>query len=197
MQDAVLLLHPQSCLLQHTGVFSATAAVRNDRVDFPTILLVSYKAPRPGLPVPGLHNMTMSMHKGPCVGLYTLYSANWTIPGGLSFASKIDIISGGEESGGVIVDDFNDAAEIPGSCAPFRGPSSCETVMAPPAMTTVTTSSTTATTPSSTLSLTTSTLPEPVHAGSHASTKSDFRKGRAFPDFFQYLTNYIANFFFG
>lgn len=197
LQDAVILMRPQSCLLQYTGVFSATAAVRNDRADLPTTLLVSYKAPRPGLPVPGLHNMTMSMRKGPCVGMYTLYSANWTIPGGISFASRIDIISGEVGGEDVVVDDFNDAAELPGNCAPFRGPSRCDTVVVATAKTTVTTSSTVVPTPTGIASGPTTSLAEPIHHDSTGSAKPDFRSGQAFSGFFQYMTNYIANFFFG
>lgn len=192
-------MRPQSCLLQHTGVSSYTAAVRNDRTHLPVTLLISYKAPRLGLPVPGLHNMTMSMRKGECVGQYTLYTAHWTIPGGMSFASKIDIISG--EMGGedTVADDFNDAAELPGSCAPFRGPATCVSVV----VTTTTASSTasTATTISSmvlaTAVATPAALPEPVHGMSSDGAGEAFRMGHAFASFFQYLTNYIVNFFFG
>jgi hypothetical protein len=187
-----MLMRPQSCLMQHTGVFSATAAVRNDRGDLPTTLLVSYKAPRLGLPVPGLHNMTMSMRKGPCVGLYTLYSANWTIPGGISFASRIDIISGEMGSNDAVADDFNDAAELPGSCAPFQGSSRCEEViLGTTANPTTTVSSTDVATVSS------SSLPEPIHNNAQGSAEGELRLGKAFSSFFQYLTNYIANFFFG
>jgi hypothetical protein len=136
--------------------------------------------------------MTMSMRKGPCVGLYTLYTANWTIPGGMSFSSRIDIISGKERSTDIIVDDFNDAAELPGSCAPFVGPSTCETVtLAPPATTAATSTDVVLPSPTTTAS------PEPVPNDNHNSIKSGFRLGQTFAGFFQYLTNYVANFFFG
>lgn len=207
LQDGVMLLRPQSCLLQHSGVFSATAAVRNDRATLPATLMVSYKVPRPGLPVPGLHNMTMSMARGPCVGLYTLYTAKWTIPGGISFASKIDIISG--EGANVIVDDFNDAAELPGNCAGFDGPpqSQCRT---PVVEISTTTKSIAYVPPATTL---TTSIPMPTSATVYASstaTKSPLGNsstlaseheihhlGESFSSFIQYLTNYIVNYFFG
>lgn len=203
-----MLLRPQSCLSQHTGAVSVSAAIRNDRADLPAMLLISYKQPRPGLPVAGLHNMTMSMRRGACAGQYTLYTANWTIPGGISFASKIDIISG--ERGDVVADDFNDATDLPGTCAPFLGPPEdlCETVVAtiPPATSPVlaapttmltTATATTATTPSIS-------MPTPAEAGTAtgppapaASGRHELGLGHTFKSFFEYMTNYVVNFFFG
>lgn len=206
LQDAAMLLRPQSCLLQYTGVFSATAAIRNDRASLPVTILVSYKQPQQGLPVASMHNMTMSMRKGPCVGHYTLYSANWTIPGGLSFASKIDIISG--EGDDVIVDDFNNAVELPGTCRSFRGPPEnlCEEIetTTPPAPTrpvlsVATTMHTVTSSPATSSALTS--VPTPAHTGAvtttPASEVNDLGLGHTFETFFEYVTNYVANFFFG
>lgn len=208
LQDAVILLRPQSCLLQYTGVFSATAAFRNDRLNLPATILVAYKQPRDGLPVAGLHNMTMSMRKGSCVGQYTLYTANWTIPGGISFASKIDIISG--EGVDVIADDFNNAVDLPGTCAAFHGPpeSLCETVVAalpaptPSVVPVPTVATTMQTVMSGTATSTTSTsVPTPAQTETvtrpQPSVVIQPGLGHTFESFLQYMTNYVANFFFG
>lgn len=199
LQDAVMLMRPQSCLLQHTGIFRATAAIRNDRTGLPTTMLVNYKVPRPGLAVPGLHNMTISMRKGPCVGLYTLFTANWTIPGGHSSWSKIDIISGSAERGhDVIMDDFNDAAGLPGNCSPFQVQGQCEALSVPAAATSSTPTSSTTTT--STLASSPTSLPPhkyPQDTSSEHAEQQSLAVSNVFASFFQYLTNYIANFFFG
>jgi hypothetical protein len=138
-----------------------------------------------------------------------LYTANWTIPGGISFASKIDIISGAEGSKDVVVDDFNTAAELPGNCAPFRDPAKCESVMPVPTpiptadpgttamSTTMLTLATVEATPTQTTSADTSSPPEPVHHDLAGSTKQELGLGEAFTSFFSYLTNYVVNFFFG
>ncbi|KAI3392066.1 hypothetical protein diail_6295 [Diaporthe ilicicola] len=120
MQDAVILLRRQTCLLQYTGKISVTAAVRNDRTYLPTNLTISYKVPRLGLPVSGLHEMTTAMTKGDCVGPYTLYSANWTIPGGISYSSRTDVSNGEGET--LLADDFAYGADFHGQCEQFTAP---------------------------------------------------------------------------
>ena len=193
-----MLLRPQSCLLQHTGVFAATAAVRNDRVDLPAFLLVSYKQPRQGLPVVGLHNMSMSMRRGSCVGHYTLYTADWTIPGGISFASKIDVISGAGQD--VLVDSFIDAIDLPGTCASFQAPpeDQCESVMtATPVPTPTTSLSPTART---TMLTVMSIAAMPVTSTASPTSGQDdpgLGIGRTCNSVFECLTNYFVNYFFG
>jgi len=205
LSDAVMLMRPQSCLLQHTGASSFTAAIRNDRAHLPAALVVSYKLPRPGLPVPALRTATVPMIRGRCVGLYTLYTAEWTIPGGLSYASKIDVVSG--EGDDVVVDDFNDAAELPGSCAAFRdGGGVCESYVLPTssAVGDVATAMTTTRMPGmitgtavATATAETSALPQPSHHDGAGKAEEAVRLGDAFAGFFEYLTNYFVNFFFG
>ena len=97
----------------------------------PVKLGISYKvAPADGAsnPVPRLENVEVAMTQGDCVGAYTLYTASYTIPGGLSYASKLDIISG--EGEGAFTDAFNDAVDIGGSCMSFSQPpaSACTTI---------------------------------------------------------------------
>jgi hypothetical protein len=210
MQDATILLHPQSCLLQGTGVFSGTMAVRNDRNHLPTKMRITYKQPRPGLPVSALITKDLEMQKGDCVGLYTLYSTNWTIPGGLSYAAKIDAISG--EGDNMIADDFNNAVHVPGHCTPLKPPekvvckvpvvSSVQISMTPaatPSMTfydavhptMVTKPSSAAAKPTAVAQEGEATVPKPI------SEQHDIHIGTAFSNFFHYFINYIVNFFFG
>jgi len=76
-----------------------------------------------------------------CAGPYTLYTANWTIPGGESHAARIDIASGGNATdAAAVVDDFNHAVKLPGACRPLRlpPPDRCTTLpvaLAPPTQT--------------------------------------------------------------
>jgi hypothetical protein len=128
MQDAVILLRRQTCLLQHTGKIKVTAAVRNDRNTLPTNLTISYKVPQLGLPVASLHESTMAMSKGPCVGPYTLFNADWTIPGGISYSSRTGVSNGEVEN--LLVDDFTYGADLHGQCEEYSAPpaSSCTTL---------------------------------------------------------------------
>lgn len=157
--------------------------------------------------MPGLHNMTMSMRKGPCIGLYTLYTADWTIPGGISYESRIDIFSGDEYSQDSMVDDFNSGTDLPGNCAMFHGPAECEAIaVTAPAFSTrptATAASTIHTTLSSVVGAPTSSATEtpsiPDVATNTTATHNhshDFHPGRTFTGFFQYFTNYFVNFFF-
>ncbi|KAJ9144258.1 Peroxidase [Pleurostoma richardsiae] len=217
MQDAVMILRPHSCLVQHTGETRVLAAVRNDRAGLPATLAISYRAPREGLPVAGLHNMTMSMRKGECMGPYTLFEAAWTIPGGESFASRIDIISG--EGGDVVVDDFNRAVDLPGYCEPFDGPAAAcasvavllSTSAAGVSVSTATESSTAVQVLSSTAvpTMTTSTILSPVSTPVSGATgrpspptedeeiMEEVGEYQTVKGFAQYWVNYFVNFFFG
>ncbi|KAJ0118814.1 hypothetical protein J7T55_013069 [Diaporthe amygdali] len=199
MQDAVLLLRRQTCLLQYTGKINVTAAVRNDRNDLPTNLTISYKVPRPGLPVAGLHEITMAMNKGDCVGPYTLYNTNWTIPGGISYSSRTDVSNGQGES--LLVDDFTYGADIHGQCEEFSTPpaSMCTTISI---TTTPLTPTATPISPSSTLSIS-STTPTSIaptstaasdlapEAGGHEFSKSIFRpvSGSIWETFMQFFNS--------
>jgi hypothetical protein len=126
MSDAVLLQKPQSCLLQGSGALTATALVRNDRTSLPVNLGISYLVPRntrDGNPVPALNNVTVAMTKGSCVGQYTFYSASYSIPGGLSYNAKLDIVSG--SGAHAVSDSFNAASELGGTCGSFAGGVAC------------------------------------------------------------------------
>lgn len=57
---------------------------------------------------------------GDCVGAYTFYTAQYTVPGDLAYASKIDVISGSDTS--TLNDAFNSAADLGGSCQAFQNP---------------------------------------------------------------------------
>lgn len=126
ISDAVLIQKPQSCLLQGSGALTVKALVRNDRTSLPVNLGVSYLVPRntkDGNPVPALNNATVAMTQGDCVGKYTFYSATYTITGGMSYAAKLDIVSG--SGADVVSDSFNAASELAGTCVAFTGGAAC------------------------------------------------------------------------
>ncbi|RYP29171.1 hypothetical protein DL767_006864 [Monosporascus sp. MG133] len=138
LQDAIFIQKPQSCVLSSIGSITVTAAVRNDRNSLPVNMLLSYKEPTgdPNLPVPNLRTVTVAMTKGNCVGAYTFYNVQYTIPGDLAYASRIDVISGGGDS--ALSDAFNSAGELGGTCQTFQNPPSsslCTTrqISTPPA----------------------------------------------------------------
>lgn len=169
MQDAVILLRRQTCLLQHTGKMNVTAAVRNDRTDLPTNLTISYKVPRQGLPVAGLLEKTIAMAKGTCIGPYTLYNAEWTIPGGISYSSRTDVSNGEGES--ILVDDFTYGADLHGQCEEFSAP--------PASMCTTSSIVASPSTPMTTSILSSSTLPGTSATASSAAPTSTAGSGLA------------------
>ncbi|KAK0719759.1 hypothetical protein B0H67DRAFT_599414 [Lasiosphaeris hirsuta] len=126
LTDGVMLQKPQSCLLQGSGALTVTALVRNDLVHLPANLTVSYLTPRGisnGNPVPALNTANFALTKGNCVGAYTLYSARYTIPGGLSYNARLTVISGfGATS---FTDDFNHAGSLSGTCEVWAGTAAC------------------------------------------------------------------------
>lgn len=85
-------------------------------------MFLSYKEPTgdANLPVPNLRNATVAMTRGDCVGTYTFYSVEYTVPGDLAYASRIDVASGDGTSSSS--DDFNSAGELGGSCQAFQNP---------------------------------------------------------------------------
>lgn len=85
-------------------------------------MYVSYKEPtgNDNLPVPNLRNATVAMEAQDCVGAYTFYKAQFTIPGDLAYASRIDVMSG--DGTAALLDDFNAAGELGGSCQAFQNP---------------------------------------------------------------------------
>ncbi|KAK4162775.1 putative fungistatic metabolite [Cladorrhinum sp. PSN259] len=121
LSDAVILQKPQSCLLQTSGQLTATALVRNDIGNVPVDLDISYLVPRADTnnPVPSVNTATVGMAKGDCVGLYTFYTASYTIAGGQSYNARLTVNAGG------FTDDFNKASALGGTCSDFSGTATC------------------------------------------------------------------------
>ncbi|WQF79890.1 Putative hem peroxidase, carbohydrate-binding WSC, hem peroxidase superfamily [Colletotrichum destructivum] len=119
LQDGIFLQQPQSCLLQTTGDATFVAAVRNDRASLPVRVEISYKTKRTNSVVPLLSKMTIDMVKGDCRGSYTFFTVTTNIPGGLSFESTMEFISG--EGASALVDSFKKADPIGGTCAAWSG----------------------------------------------------------------------------
>ncbi|KAK3685494.1 hypothetical protein B0T22DRAFT_381071 [Podospora appendiculata] len=139
LTDAVILQKGQSCLAQGSGALTVTALVRNDVTATPVNLNVSYLVPRNtanGNPVPALNKAAIAMTKGDCVGVYTFYSASYTIAGGISYNAKVTV------SAGSFSDSFNKASDLTGSCTAFTGGPACSNVTAPSSTSSVVSSST-------------------------------------------------------
>ncbi|KAI1214879.1 heme peroxidase [Annulohypoxylon truncatum] len=176
IQDAILIQKSQSCLF--SGTLTVTAAVRNDRKSLPVNTLISYKTPtgNPNLPVPTLKNATVTMTEGDCVGAYTFYTANYTGLGDFAYASKIDVISGSETS--ALIDDFNSASDLGGTCQAFQNPppsSMCTTGQistSPGTSTTLSSSATSSTISISTTSASSSTTVSSTSTSSTAPTET-------------------------
>lgn len=132
MNDGILIQKPQSCLLNSptSGQLSVTAAVRNDRNYLPVSLVVHQKTLTDGIPVAKIEQITLPMSRGSCVGAYTFYTAAYTVPGSLSDAVKVDVVSG--TGPGAIGDYFHSGTELGGTCSSFSMPSadSCTTASA-------------------------------------------------------------------
>lgn len=122
LQDAVILQMPQSCLRGSTGALHLVAAVRNDRVSRGTTATISYKVPQSKSPIPLIESVSVIMKKGDCVGGYTFFSADYTIPGGLPYQSRIDV------SNGAFSDSFKSVNGIGGTCRDFAHPSACSAI---------------------------------------------------------------------
>lgn len=119
IQDGIFLQTSQSCLTQNSGDVTLVAAVRNDRTSLPVKAEISYKTARTSSVVPLLGKMTVDMVKGDCVGSYTFYSVTTNIPGGVSFESTFDFISG--EGASAMIDPFKKADPIGGTCSSWTG----------------------------------------------------------------------------
>lgn len=119
LQDAVLLQLPQTCLLGSSGALTVTAAVRNDRVNEGAKASISYKTAQSNSPAPKLQSNEIDLDEGDCVGEYTFFTTEWTIPGGLAYEAYIDVNNGDAS------DSFKSAAGIGGTCRPFANPAAC------------------------------------------------------------------------
>ncbi|CAI4210256.1 unnamed protein product [Parascedosporium putredinis] len=94
VQDGIVIQKQQSCLLQTSGTFTLTTAVRNDLANQPVAATIQYKTKRDTNPTHLLSEMALSLTNGSCVGAYTLFTGSTTIPGGLSASSVIDVAVG-------------------------------------------------------------------------------------------------------
>jgi hypothetical protein len=129
LQDDVLLQAPQSCVLGSSGALTLVAAVRNDVVDNGAEASISYKVSQARSPIPQLRNATVEMQEGQCVGLYTLYTTDYTIEGDLPYEATVDITSGSN------VDSFKRIVDIGGTCREFANPAPCNSGEEPTAST--------------------------------------------------------------
>ncbi|KAK6834632.1 acetyltransferase [Apiospora arundinis] len=152
--DGILLQKPQSCFLQTPGQLTVTAAVRNDLGPLPVTLSVTNQIPSV-YPVATLVNNSMTMIAGECVGVYTFYTANYIITGGMAGTAKIDVTSGSGST--AITDAFNNAFELNGTCRPFSKlpslrcgmPGNSSSSITPPSSSTSSSASTSSSTPNS------------------------------------------------
>lgn len=164
LQDDILFQAPQSCVKGSTGALTVVAAVRNEVASNGAQASITYKTPQTNSPVALLNNATIALEKGACIGKYTLFSAQYTIPGGLPYQSRVDVIAGSK------ADSFKAITDIGGTCAAFPNPGACGDVDPPVNATTTTTppGSTTAT-PTSTLAPVTPTHRATVGGYTHVS----------------------------
>ena len=126
LQDAILLQLPQSCVLGSSGALTMTAAVRNDRVGEGAKASISYKTAQTNSPSPKLQSTTVDLEEGDCVGEYTFFTTEWTIPSGLAYEAYIDVNNGDAS------DSFKSASGIGGICRPFANPAPCGGGSEPP-----------------------------------------------------------------
>lgn len=159
VQDAVFLQRYQSCLLQTSGTFTLTAAVRNDRADLPVRAFVSYKTDQSNSPVPALASVTLDLTRGTCNGAYTFFSVSTTIPGNHSAEADFDIISGTGSS--AVTESFRKTRILGGTCRSFASPGTCSVPGGPSTTTSVSTSLPPAITSSMVPSITSSIAPLP------------------------------------
>lgn len=146
LQDAVLLQSPQSCVLGSTGALTVVAAVRNDRVSQGASAFISYKVPATNIPVAALRNTTVSLTEGDCVGQYTFFKAEYTVPGGLTYEANVDVKNGDK------TDSFKKLAGFGGTCRVFSNPAACEGGNTPNTTTSSTVTSSTVSTQTSSVS---------------------------------------------
>ncbi|KAG6025053.1 hypothetical protein E4U41_001620 [Claviceps citrina] len=121
LQDDILFQTPQSCIRGTSGALTVVAAVRNDVAGKGAQASIWYKVPQVGSPVALLKNATVGMTKDACVGKYTLFKADYTIPGGLAYESRVDVASPGGKA-----DSFKALTGIGGTCTAFANAGACD-----------------------------------------------------------------------
>lgn len=120
LQDDILFQAPQSCVTGSSGAFTVVAAVRNDVAANGAQANIAYKTAQTNSPVALLNNATVPLQKGACIGKYTLFSAQYTIPGGMPYQSRVDVIAGNK------ADTFKAITDIGGTCAAFPNAGACD-----------------------------------------------------------------------
>ncbi|KAG5990925.1 hypothetical protein E4U43_004158, partial [Claviceps pusilla] len=138
LQDDILFQTPQSCIKGTSGALTVAAAVRNDVATgkgAQAQAFISYKVPQDGSPVALLKNATVALKKGACIGRYTLFTADYTIPGGLAYESRVDVTLGDK------ADSFKALTGIGGTCTAFANAGACSGAGEEPPVNSTTTSS--------------------------------------------------------
>lgn len=124
LRDDVVFQAPQSCVRGSTGALRVAAAVRNDVGGRAAPrATVWYKMPRANRPVPQLKRESVALVKGRCVGGYTLFAADYAVPGGLAYEAHVDVTADGQTDG------FKSLAGVGGTggiCAEFVGGAPCD-----------------------------------------------------------------------
>src|SRR3569833_2914795 len=94
----------------------------------PVNLAVSYQVSRTGsgLVTPSLASTTRAMAQKACVGAYTLYKATYTIPGGQSYNSRNNNVSG--TGSDAVSDAFKATGQLPETCETYSGRIACSNV---------------------------------------------------------------------
>ncbi|KJZ80568.1 hypothetical protein HIM_00418 [Hirsutella minnesotensis 3608] len=120
LQDNVIFQAPQSCVRGSSGNLTVVAAVRNDVASRGAQTNIWYRVPQNNSPVPQLKREVVPLKKGKCVGKYTLFTSDYTIPGGLAYQSHVDVVSGNQ------ADSFKSVSGIGGTCAAFDDAAPCD-----------------------------------------------------------------------
>lgn len=125
IQDLVIFQKPQSCLLPSTGALTLVAAVHNSALTNGASANITYKLAQTNSPAPSLNTAQVALTKGQCVGNYTFFSTQYTVPGDMSAQGYVDITNGAK------VDGFKALTDVGGSCDQFQRPMQCGAVDPP------------------------------------------------------------------
>lgn len=120
LQDAILMQMPQSCLRGSNGALTVVAAVHNSRLNKGAKAIISHKVAQPNSPMPRLKETTIALKKAECMGSYTFFRAEYVIPGGRAYESRIDVVNGDKSQ------IFKSASELGGTCRTFSNPPECK-----------------------------------------------------------------------
>ncbi|KAL3419570.1 WSC domain-containing protein-like protein 5 [Phlyctema vagabunda] len=142
VQDSVIYLAPQSCLVQ-SGSMTVVAAVRNTISTAPTLDL-SLKTARSGVPVPALLTSSLAMTKGSTIGSYTLYSVSASLTSDQLSNTQFDV------SAGTVKDQFKASNGMGAVCSPLGTSASTSTSSTTSRSSTSSTSRTSTTSPTQT-----------------------------------------------